>query len=220
MAGMTGNPDSEKSDYIADTIGPYVKKKDLAIALQGVANFDDPNPSLEQYMTDANLAAEMLFGAYSNGDIAGMKVIDLGCGTGMLSIGSWLLGAGMVRGFDVSEKALSVAEMNRNKFDACVEYTMCDIREIDEGADTVVMNPPFGCQTRNADRPFLDKAMEISECIYSIHMANTVGFIREYCAEKGRSVHSCKIYKYDIPHVFSFHKRAKQTVDVAVLNIR
>lgn len=197
-----------------------MKKKDLAIALQDVANFEDPNPSLEQYMTDANLAADMLFEAYSNGDISGMKVIDLGCGTGMLSIGSWLLGAGMVKGFDVSEKALSVAETNRSRFDACIEYTLCDVRKVDEGADTVVMNPPFGCQMKNADRPFLDKAMEISECIYSIHMANTVDFLKEYCAENGRSVRSCKIYKYDIPHVFSFHKRAKQTVDVAVLNIR
>lgn len=197
-----------------------MKKKDLAIALKDVENFVDPDPSLEQYMTDANLASDMLFEAYANGDIAGMKVIDLGCGTGMLSIGSWLLGAGMVKGFDTSEKALSVAERNRKRFDAHIEYALSDVRGVDEGADTVVMNPPFGCQTKNADRPFLDKAMEISECIYSIHMANSVDFIKDYCAERGRSVQSCKIYKYDIPHVFSFHKRAKQTVEVAVLNIR
>ncbi len=212
---------AERTDLLYPRyIHDYVKKKDLAIALQKVKNFDKPDPSLEQYMTNANLAAEMLFDAYANGDIAGMKIIDLGCGTGMLSIGSWLLGAGAVKGFDISEKALSVAETNRNAFGADTEFVHCDVCDVDEGADTVVMNPPFGCQTRNADRAFLNKAMEISECIYSIHMANSVDFVKEYCSEKGRSVCSCKIYKYDIPHVFAFHKRAKQTVDVAVLNIR
>ena len=126
----------------------------------------------------------------------------------------------MVMGFDTSSKALAVAEVNREAFDADVTFTKCDVSQVTEGADTVFMNPPFGCQTKNADRAFLDKAMELSECIYSIHMANSVDFIKGYCEKKGRQVTSYKIYKYDIPHLFSFHKRAKQTVEVAVVNIR
>ncbi len=86
--------------------------------------------------------------------------------------------------------------------------------------NTVFMNPPFGCQNRNADRPFLRKAMEISECVYSIHMADTVDFVKGFCEENGRSVVSSKIYKYEIPHTFSFHTKTKKTVDVAVVNIR
>lgn len=197
-----------------------MRKRDLAIALQSVKDFEDPSPSLEQYMTSANLAADMVFDAYANGDVQGMKVVDLGCGTGMLSIAAWLMGAGMVMGFDTSSKALAVAEVNRKAFDADVTFTKCDVSQVTEGADTVFMNPPFGCQTKNADRAFLDKAMELSECIYSIHMANSVDFVKGYCEKKGRQVTSYKIYKYDIPHLFSFHKRAKQTVEVAVVNIR
>ena len=68
--------------------------------------------------------------------------------------------------------------------------------------------------------PFLKKAMEISECVYSIHMADTVDFVREFCEAEGRSVVSSKIYKYEIPHTFSFHTKTKKTVDVAVVNIR
>ena len=82
------------------------------------------------------------------------------------------------------------------------------------------MNPPFGCQNKNADRPFLDRAMELSECIYSIHMANTLDFVTEYCKKKGRDVTYYKIYKYEIPHTFAFHTKTKKTVDVAVVNIR
>ncbi|MGN0138117.1 MAG: METTL5 family protein [Candidatus Methanomethylophilaceae archaeon] len=197
-----------------------MRKKDLEIRLQSVRNFEDPDPALEQYMTPATMAADILFEAYRSGDVEGMKVLDLGCGTGMFSIGAWMLGAGMVRGYDISDSALSVARRNASDMGADVEFLKSRIEDVDEGADTVFMNPPFGCQNRNADRPFLKKAMEISECVYSIHMADTVDFVREFCEAEGRSVVSSKIYKYEIPHTFSFHTKTKKTVDVAVVNIR
>ncbi len=197
-----------------------MRKRDLEIRLESVRNFADPDPSLEQYMTPAVIAADVLFTAYTNGDVEGLKVADLGCGTGMFSIGAWLMGAGMVVGFDTSESALAVAEANRADFGAEVTFTRCDVAEVDEGADTVFMNPPFGCQNRNADRAFLDKAMDMSECIYSIHMSNSVDFVEQYCMRRGRSVTWRKSYKYVIPHTFAFHSKEKKTVDVTVVNIR
>ncbi len=197
-----------------------MKKKDLEMGLQKVRNFDDPDPSLEQYMTPAVIAADILFDAYRKGDVEGLKVVDLGCGTGMFLIGAWMLGSSQTIGFDISESALKVAEENRKYLGANVEFRHQDILSVEEGADTIFMNPPFGCQNRNADRPFLDKAMELSECVYSIHMANTLDFVKEYCSERGREVTYYKIYKYEIPHTFSFHTKTKKTVDVAVVNIR
>ena len=197
-----------------------MRKRDLEIRLQSVRNFTDPDPALEQYMTPATMAADILFTAYSNGDVEGMKVLDLGCGTGIFSIGAWLLGAGMVVGYDVSESALEVARANAESFGAEVEFHKSDVRDVEEGADTVFMNPPFGCQNRNADRAFLEKAMSCAECVYSIHMAETLDFVEGFCTERGRSVTWRKTYKYEIPHTFSFHKKAKMSVDVAVVNIR
>jgi putative methylase len=197
-----------------------MKKKDLEIALQRVRNFEDPDASLEQYMTPATIASDILFDAYSKGDIAGLKVVDLGCGTGMFSIGSYLMGASQVIGFDISDSALKVANSNKELMNADVEFIRSDILDIDEGADTIFMNPPFGCQNRNADRAFLDKAMALSECVYSIHMANTLDFVQEYCRKKGREVVSHKIYGYEIPHTFAFHTKAKKSVDIVVVNIR
>ena len=84
-----------------------LRRKELEMALQKVRNFDDPDPSLEQYMTPAWMASEILFEAYRLGDVEGMKVIDLGCGTGMFSIGAWLMGAGMVRGLSPQGAPLS-----------------------------------------------------------------------------------------------------------------
>ncbi len=197
-----------------------MKKRDLEMALQKIRNFETPDASLEQYMTPAVMAADILFDAYRKGDITGLKVVDLGCGTGMFSIGAWMLEAGQVLGFDISKSALKVAEENRKDFGADITFSHSDIMDVEEGADTVFMNPPFGCQNKNADRPFLDKAMELSECIYSIHMANTLDFVKEYCEKRGRSIEYYKIYKYEIPHTFSFHTKTKKTVDVAVVNIR
>lgn len=197
-----------------------MRKRDLEIGLQALEGFDDPDPALEQYMTPATIAADILFTAYANGDVKGLKVVDLGCGTGMFSIGSWMLGAGMVVGFDVSPKALEIARRNASLTNAAVEFKLSDVRDVSEGADTVFMNPPFGCQNRNADRAFLEKAMECAECVYSIHMASTLNFVESFCEERGRRVTWHKTYKYEIPHMFSFHKKAKMSVDVAVVNVR
>jgi len=190
------------------------------MALQKVRGFEDPDPALEQYMTPATMASEILFDAYRAGDVEGMKVVDLGCGTGMFSIGAALLGAGISIGFDTSEKALEVARSNAEALEVDVEFVLSDVRDVEEGADTIFMNPPFGCQNKNADRPFLDRAMDLSECVYSIHMAETLDFVKGYCEKRGRRVASYKIYKYEIPHVFAFHTKTKKTIDVAVVNIR
>ena len=197
-----------------------MRRKDLEMALQRIRGFEDPDPSLEQYMTPATMASEILFDAYRAGDVEGMKVIDLGCGTGMFSIGAALLDAGMTIGFDVSEKALETARLNAEMLGADVSFVRSDILDVEEGADTIFMNPPFGCQSRNADRPFLDRAMALSECVYSIHVAETLDFVKGYCERKGRRMASYKIYKYEIPHVFAFHTKTKKTIDVAVVNIR
>ena len=197
-----------------------MRKRELEIALERVAGFEDPDPSLEQYMTPVTMAADILFRAWGEGDVEGMKVMDLGCGTGMFSIGAWLLGAGMVVGFDRSESALMVAERNRETFGADIRFELRDVGDVEEGADTVFMNPPFGCQNRNADRAFLDRAMDSSECVYSIHMAGTIGFVERFCEKRGRRITWRKTYKYVIPHTFAFHSKESRSVDVTVVNIR
>ena len=196
-----------------------MKKKELELKLSKVPVFPDPDPALEQYPTPADIAAEIVFNAYMAGDIGGMKVMDLGCGTGMFSVAAALMGAEKVVGYDVSESALDVARNNASEMGLDIEFHLSDVRDVDDRADTVLMNPPFGSQNKHADRPFLEKAMDSADVVYSIHMANTVDFVRKVAQARGKDVRACKIYKYAIPHTFSFHRKEKQTVEIAAVVI-
>ena len=197
-----------------------MKRKDLEICLQKVQPFRDPSASLEQYPTPSVIASDILFAAYANGDIQDKVVNDLGCGTGIFGIGASLLGATKVRGYDVSQNALEVAAENARNIGADMDLIRCDIRDVYDRADTTLMNPPFGSQNKHADRPFLEKAMELSDSVYSIHMANTEDFLERFVSEKGREIVARATYKYNIPHTFTFHSKTKKAVDIIVVNIR
>ena len=87
-----------------------MKKKELELLLQQVQGTDQIRSSLEQYQTPAFIAADILFLAYN--DVHKKVVIDLGCGTGMFSIGCALLGAAGVYGIDIDKKAVQIAKKN------------------------------------------------------------------------------------------------------------
>ena len=59
-----------------------MKQRQLEIILEQVQAFESPSATREQYTTSAPIAAQLLYFAYMRGDIAGLTVVDLGCGTG------------------------------------------------------------------------------------------------------------------------------------------
>ena len=197
-----------------------MKKKDLEMLLQTIPPFDRPKPSLEQYSTPSVIASDVIFMAYAEGDIADKVVADLGCGTGILAIGAAKLGAKRVIGVDLDENAITQAEANAKFIGVEIDLFNLDVTEFEERVDTVVMNPPFGSQKRNADRPFLDTAMKVADAVYSVHMSDTVDFLAKYVSDRGFYVDYQKRYKFEIPHMFSFHTKAKKCFDVSLLCLR
>ena len=197
-----------------------MKKKELEMALQSLEVFDNPKVNLEQYPTPSVIASDILFSAYAAGDIAGKRVADLGCGTGIFAIGAYLLGAESVTAFDIDADALEIAERNSASKGCEIEFVKCSINEASGSFDTVLMNPPFGSQNKHADTPFLMKAMEIADSVYSIHMACTSDYIEKTAVSAGKQVTGRITYKYEIPHTFSFHSKARKSVDVTAVNIR
>lgn len=197
-----------------------MKRKDLEIALQRVEPFREPTADLEQYSTPAVIAADLLFDAYSAGDIQGRRVADLGCGTGILGIGAALLGASSVVGVDKDPKALEQARANARRLAVDLELELGEVEGFRGEADTVVMNPPFGAQSRHADRPFLEKAMSVASVVYSLHNAGTEAFLMRLISSIGGEGRVQKRYKFEIPHTFAFHKKAKRDVEVVLLRIQ
>ena len=197
------------------------KKKQLEMAIQSIPPHPNPKVELEQYSTPAIIAADLLWNAYSLGDIENSEIIDLGCGTGILSIGSLLLGAKKVTGVDIDEESLAIARLNSENLN--IEFVCCDISDFNcfDNCDVVIQNPPFGSQKkseRGADLKFIDKAKECSpRVIYSFHMASTEKFIIDYFEKSGFVVTHIFRYKFILPKIYDFHTKESKEVDVIVI---
>ncbi|XP_063728632.1 rRNA N6-adenosine-methyltransferase METTL5-like [Symsagittifera roscoffensis] len=162
-----------------------MKLKQLTAELQKIDSFSKPKVHLEQYETPPELASEMVFSALQNEDICSdSRVVDLGCGTGMLGIGSVLCGANYVLAIDIDEDALSVAQGNVENIlnKSVIDFMKADIRDLNflcfkpaVNFDVAFINPPFGTKSRHADMNFLECASKTLGCrtIYSFHKGST-----------------------------------------------
>lgn len=190
------------------------KLNELERALSGIPPHPSPRADLEQYATPADIAASLLFEARALGDIEEKDVLDLGCGTGVLGLGAALLGAARVRGIDVDEAAVAVARREAERLRVPAEFTVGDVASFAGRADTVVMNPPFGAQSRGADRPFLDAAFRSAGVVYSMHNASTRAFVEAYAADAGATVTHRWRLAFELRHQFRHQTRASKVVDV------
>jgi putative methylase len=194
-----------------------MKKRQLEIALQRLEPLEARSARLEQYATPAAIAADVLWEAFSAGDISGKAVADLGTGNGVLAIGAKLLGAERVIGVDLDPKAVSVSRRNAESMSLPVDLVTGDIESLSGSFDTVLQNPPFGAQTRHADRAFVKKALELAPKVYSLHNDGTQAFVDQLVTSLGGTVSVVKRYKFEIPYAFEFHRKATETISVVLL---
>ena len=193
-------------------------KKELAIILENLEGFKNPKIELEQYVTPPALASEIVVTAKLMGDLD--FVVDLGCGTGILAIASALLDAKAV-GFDIDIEALRIARENARKAGVWVEFVLSRVEDVAlKRRATVLMNPPFGIQRMHADRPFLFKAMEIADVIYTIHSAGSERFIRRACKDNDFEITHLWRYKIPLKRTYSFHEKEFKWIAVEVYRLR
>ena len=202
----------------------FTKKRQLEIALQNVPPHSSPKVSLEQYSTPSVIAADVLWNAHSMGDIDGMRVVDLGCGTGIFAIGAAMMGALESVGVDIDEDAISIAKTQASKMgiEGDIRFLTSDIKDFTESADTVIQNPPFGAQKANrkdADRVFILKALETAPVVYSFHMQETEEFITNFFKKQGAHISHIFRYIFPIPKIYEFHRKEKVDVQVVLLRV-
>ena len=137
--------------------------------------------------TPSVIASDLLWNALSLGDIENKNILDLGCGCGIFSIGSCLLGADSAIGIDIDEESINLALKTASDFSIDnIEFISSDVFAFDDdlNVDTIFQNPPFGSQKnaeRGIDLEFVKKAREFdADVLYSFHMASTEEFLINY----------------------------------------
>jgi putative methylase len=194
-----------------------MRKKQLEIILSQLAPSPKPKLKWEGYSLDAESAAQMAYiAAWTNNDVCGKKVVDLGCGSGILAIAASLLGASWVVGVDLDEDAVQIARKNVEKVGASVDLFVGDIECVMGHFDTTLMNPPFGSWRRGADIRFLKKALTISDVVYSLHKRSESvrDFLRWMVPEIGGRIDRIHEMEIVIRRTYGFHKKKSYPVEV------
>jgi len=207
----------------------FMNKKQLEIILSQLREPPLPKPSLEQYTITGRLAAEILNLAYLHDDIKNKVIFDFGCGSGRLGIGAVMLSAKFVVGIDIDKSMIKTAKENLKRHETYISkklpvyFVVCDIKNWFARADTIIQNPPFGIQTKHADRLFLEAALRCGKRIYSLHRGGyrkTREFLTKFIESKKGKVEKILKFKFSLPYTFKFHKKPKVRYDVDLYIIR
>jgi putative methylase len=203
-------------------------RRRLAQELGVVAGFDDPKAPLEQYHTPPDLAAHIVHLADLQDDVEGRTVLDLGAGTGMLTLGAALRGPARAVGVEIDPAPLATARRNERRVGARadIEWIRADATDAplcppSREDVTVLMNPPFGAQRGNehADRAFLATAARLAGVSYSVHNEGSREFVEAFAADEGGEVTHAFSAELDLPRQFDFHEADAEVIDVEVYRI-
>ena len=194
----------------------------LAVELSKLKVFVNPKIKEEQYPTDSQVAAEVLWNAAMLGDIKGKTIADFGCGTGILGIGALFLEAKKVFFVDNDADALRILLENLKKIklnDADkVEILDLDVKDFPLKTDVVIQNPPFGTKTMHADKEFLQKAFRTAPVVYSFHKYSTIDFLKKFSADKGFRI--SHIWRYSMPLKQTMKGHVKKAIAIDVVCVR
>jgi len=178
-----------------------------------------PKLRLEQYPISPEVAAELLYMAgFEHRDLQG-EIIDLGTGTGRLAIGAAIMGSQKVVGVDIDEKAIALARENARAIGVQVEWVVSDVTEVVGRYDAVIMNPPYGTRSPHLDVRFLERAFELAPVSYSVHKSSTRDYLKGVIAKKNRRVDALRSMTLNIPHLFPFHHKKWNNVEVDLYRI-
>lgn len=198
-------------------------KKGLEILLSRVPDFKNPKEGLEQYVTPAEVAAELIWDAFMLGDLENRVVHDMGCGTGRLALAASILNAKYVICSDIDTESV---ETSKEVLDAMSpiphDVVLADMRGAPPFRTSdcvVVMNPPFGVKSRNADMDFLTTSLEICSKTYSIHKLSEglQDTLEKLSKSLGFSYKVLKVFKFPLRASLAKHRKKVLLVDSVII---
>ena len=206
-----------------------MKKKEIVSIIQNTATFTNPKIELEQYCIDASSAVDLIyFAGFEFDDIKNRLIFDFGAGTGRLSIASAYFKATYVLSVDIDWSALKILNENILTLDLKhIIFPICsDIDKFEISNSilprnlkiTTIMNPPFGVQKKAADRVFLEKAFNISDVVYSVHLANVnvSKFISNYIKKFNWKIDYVYPFNMVLERTFQFHSKKRKNINVEI----
>lgn len=202
-----------------------ISKSRLAIILSKLKTFNNIDEAKEQYATDSEIAAEVLWHAHMVGDLKDSEIADLGCGTGILGIGALILGAKFVHLVDDDESALGLLRNNikfvEDELELSFDYNIVhnDISGFNKKVDLVLENPPFGTRVKHADREFLRHAFTISNKIYTFHKSETHGFIAKFAKDNNYKVTNCFEFSFPLKQTHPHHIKKLHRIPVSCFRL-
>ncbi len=209
-------------------------RKELAIFLSRLKPFEKPNMQLEQYSSDGDSAATLLWQAMIDGNIEDKEIVDLGSGTGILGIGALLLGAKKIIFIDSDASTYNTLQKNlkiltdnweinlENKW----EFINKDVRLITEKSEeekketTVISNPPFGTKIKHADKDFLEASIKLSNEIYSMHKTSTEKFIQAFSATNQLQIIWAQPISFPLKNTMKQHRKRLERIEVTIYHLR
>ncbi len=169
-----------------------------------------------------------MFAGLEFNDIDNRVILDLGAGTGRISIACAFLNASKVLSVDIDPDALEILERNIKALDLdTIIVPICsDVKDLKiehlklpkTSKITTIMNPPFGVQKRAADRIFLEKAFNYSDHVYSIHLTGekTKTFLDTFARKNGWQIDYIWPFNMVLENTYNFHSQKTKKIDVSV----
>lgn len=199
-------------------------KSGLAIALSRLKGFEKQKVREEQYPTEPEIAAEMLWLMHMRKELDDKTIADLGSGTGILGLGALLLGARKAFLVDKDKEAMDIAEENYRDLQKDFElgeavFVLKDVNDFNEKADVVVENPPFGTRQEHADRAFLGKAFSTADVVWSFHKSSTEKFVLAFAEDNDFSASEKINFKFPLHAAHDFHTRKIHRIDVTLYRL-